>query len=74
MNEPQGSAAACIHQGLVALDRCFCSEHWEMNVQFCCLLPGTVVIHIVPQGLLKPFNGTYRSWHLLTRVGKHLVL
>lgn len=41
-----------------------------MNVQFCCLLPGTVVIHIMLQGLLKPCNGTGRSWHLLTRVGK----
>ena len=44
MNEPHGLPATCIHQVFVALDRCFCSEHWEVNEQFHCLLPGMMVI------------------------------
>lgn len=45
MNEPHGFPAAWIHPSLVALDRCCCAEHWEMNVQSHCLLPGMMVTH-----------------------------
>lgn len=45
MNESHRSPAARIHPSLVALDRYCCAEHWEMNVQFHCLLPGVMVTH-----------------------------